>query len=70
MGFGAERAALMQDQNISVPTQDYEETKVDSGDAGTGDNKIVSEAVQAKNKLLQEINAFADAPEMTAATGA
>lgn len=49
MGFGAERAALMQDQNISVPTQDYEETKVDGGD---GDNKGATEATQAKNKLL------------------
>lgn len=76
IGFGAERASLMQEQNYDVPdtTNNVAPSAANTHEEEKKEEKVdinlKEQADQAKNKLLQEINALKDTPEMAAASGA
>lgn len=55
MGFGAERANLMQEAAISMPT---DSTSAASSEHATGDVDLSQRATNAKTQLIQEILAF------------
>ena len=71
MGFGAERANLMQEEQVAVPesastgatttASHEEEVKEEKADI-----HLKEEADKAKNQLLQEINAFKANPDIAA----